>query len=74
MSKAYIGQMVFVAVQAVAVIALGVEILGPGAMDPDVIIPWAYVAAIGLVSWEVCPMLQLWGKSREKAQDANRKG
>ena len=72
MSKAYIGQMVFVAVQAVAVIALGVEILGPGAMDPDVIIPWAYVAAIGLVGWEVCLMLRLWGKFRGK--DADRKG
>lgn len=46
MSKLLIAQVAFMIVLAVGAFALGAEIFA-GHMDPDVILPWAYVAAFG---------------------------
>lgn len=69
MSKAHVAQLVFVVVLVVAVIALGVEIFGR--MDPDVIITWAYVAAVGLAGSTICFILRLSAKCRGLEKKSN---
>ena len=66
MSKLLIAQIVFVLILAVAVLALGNEIF-VGHMDPDVLLPWAYVAAVGWFGGWICLVLRLsiWFRNKK---------
>ena len=66
MSKLLIAQMGFALVLFVAVVAMGMEIFA-GHMNPDVILPWAYVAAAGWCGGLVCAILRLniWLKKKK---------
>ena len=67
MSKLLMAQVAFALVLTVALFALGAEIF-VGHMNPDVILPWAYVAAVGWFGAWVCAILRLniWFKNRKK--------
>ena len=66
-SKLLIAQVVFVFVQVIAVIALGMEIF-TGHMNPDILLPWAYVVAVGFTGGWTCLVVRLYLRYREKAK------
>ena len=65
MSKVLIVQLVFVAVLVISVMVLGVEIIGPGHMNPDVIIPWGYVAFGSWVGGMLCVVIRCCDRFRK---------
>ena len=68
MSKLLIAQIAFVVVLCIAVVALGMEIF-VGHMNPDVILPWTYVAAVGFAGGQICLVTRLYLLYREKAKE-----
>ena len=71
MSKLLIAQMGFALVLFVAVVAMGMEIFA-GHMNPDVILPWAYVAAVGWCGGLVCAILRLSILMRKKKEEESK--
>ena len=66
MKKLLIAQVTFAFVLTVALFALGAEIF-VGHMNPDVLLPWAYVAAVGWFGALVCAVIRLkiWLENRK---------
>lgn len=72
MSRWLIAQLVFVMVLVVALLELGVEIIGPGHMNPDVILPWAYVAAASWVGATICLIVRVCVKMRGHGKESDK--
>lgn len=68
MSKLFVAQLAFVFVLFIAVLALGAEIF-VGHMNPDVILPWAYVAAVGFAGGWICQVARLYLRYRDKTRE-----
>ena len=66
MSKLWIAQLVCGAVTVFAWLVIGMHLYGLGRIDPDVILPWAYTAEVGVVGMLICAFARLCVKSREK--------
>lgn len=66
MSKLWIAQLVCTVVTVFALLVIGMQIFGLGKIDPDVILPWAYTAEVGVVGMLICAFIRLCVKSREK--------
>ena len=71
MSKLLIAQIAFVAILFVAVVAMGMEIFA-GHMNPDVILPWAYVAAVGWCGGLTCAILRLNTLLKRKREEESK--
>ena len=59
MSKLWIAQLVCGVVAVFALLVIGMHIYGLGHMDPDVILPWAYTAAVGMGGMLICGIIRL---------------
>lgn len=66
MSKLWIAQLVCTVVAVFALLVIGVQLYGLGRIDPDVILPWAYTAGVGMVGMLICGVIRLCVLSREK--------
>ena len=64
MSKLFIAQVLFALILAVALLAMGMQIFGLNRIDPDILLPWAYTAAVGWFGSLACPILRLIGRLR----------
>ena len=66
MSKLWIAQLVCAVVAVFALLVIGMQIFGLGRIDPDVILPWAYTAGVGMVGMLISGFIRLCVLSREK--------
>ena len=64
MSRLFVLQLIFVAVLVVAVLAIGVELYGPGHTNDDAVLNWGYAAAVGFAGGWICLILRLFLRLR----------